>query len=64
MPAPVDRHLDLYGYWLERRGSRAMPARRDIDPVGSIPHLIASLLIVERAGDQFRARLAGSVERL
>jgi hypothetical protein len=37
-----------------------MPARRDIDPVGSIPHLIASLLIVERAGDQFRARLAGS----
>jgi len=36
-----------------------MPARGDINPA-DIPRLLPHLLIVERAGDQFRYRLVGS----
>jgi hypothetical protein len=61
MPArtPISHHLDLYAYWLSKRGARIMPARSDIDPV-DIPHLLPHLTIAERAGDQFRYRLVGT----
>ena len=50
----------LYQYWLVRRGERAMPARRDLDPV-DIPTLLPHLVLAE-AGDDvgFRYRLAGT----
>jgi hypothetical protein len=57
--APVSHHLDLYAYWLAKRGSRAMPARSDIE-AADIPALLPYLIIAERAGDQFRYRLVGS----
>jgi hypothetical protein len=57
--APVSYHLDLYGYWLSKRGARIMPARGDINPA-DIPLLLPHLMIIERAGDQFRYRQVGS----
>ena len=57
--APISHHLDLYDYWLGRRGARTMPARPDLNP-GDIPSLLPYLMIVEKAGDQFRYRLVGS----
>jgi hypothetical protein len=59
MQAPASHHLDLYKYWLWKRGAKIMPARSDIDPV-SIPQLLPYLMITEMAGDQFRYRLVGS----
>jgi hypothetical protein len=59
MQAPASHHLDLYKYWLWKRGARIMPARGDIDPI-SIPQLLPHLMITERAGDHFRYRLVGS----
>jgi hypothetical protein len=58
-PAPVSFHLDLYRYWLSKRGSRAMPARGDIDPT-EIPQMHPYILIVGRDSDQFCYRLIGS----
>jgi hypothetical protein len=57
--APISHHLDLYAYWLSKRGTRTMPARSDITPA-DIPLLLPYLMIVERDGDQFRYRLVGS----
>jgi hypothetical protein len=59
MQAPVSRHLDLYRYWLWKRGVRIMPARGDINPADIAP-LLPYLMIVERAGDLFRYRQVGS----
>jgi hypothetical protein len=52
-------HLDLYRYWLAKRGSRAMPARRDID-AADIPALLPYLGIVDKVAGQVRYRLVGS----
>jgi hypothetical protein len=57
--APVSHHLDLYRYWLAKRGDRAMPARSDIDP-GEIRALLPYLTILDKADGQFRYRLHGS----
>jgi PAS domain len=59
MQAPLSRHLDLYRYWLWKRGVRIMPARGDINPADIAP-LLPYLMIVERAGDQFHYRQVGS----
>jgi hypothetical protein len=59
MRAPIALHLDLYAYWQDKRGSRSMPARNEINPA-DIPQLLPYLAIMERAGDQFRTRLMGS----
>jgi PAS domain len=56
---PVSYHLDLYSYWLSKRGSRRMPARSDLDPADIIP-LLPHLIIAEKDGDQFRYRLIGT----
>ena len=58
-PAPVSFHLDLYRYWLSKRGSRAMPARSDIDPA-EISALLPYIAIVHKFEGKFRFRLAGS----
>jgi hypothetical protein len=59
MGEPISHHLDLYRYWLAKRGGRAMPARSDLDP-GEICALLPYLTILERVGGQFRYRLHGS----
>jgi hypothetical protein len=60
MQSSASHHLDLYRYWLSKRGARIMPAREDINPADIAP-LLSYLMIVERAGDQFRYRQVGSV---
>ncbi len=52
-------HLDLYRYWLAKRGGRTMPARRDIDPT-EIPPLLPYLGIIEHADGELRYRLIGT----
>jgi hypothetical protein len=59
MQAPISHHLVLYDYWLAKRGSRSMPARRDLNPA-DIPKLLPYLMIVEKDGEQFRYRLVGT----
>jgi PAS domain len=59
MQEPASHHLDLYRYWLSKRGTRIMPARGDINPADIVP-LLPYLMIVERAGDQFRYRQVGN----
>ena len=47
-------------YWREKRGSRSMPRRRDIDPV-EVPTLLPHLQLIEIvAGGRFRYRLIGT----
>ena len=57
--APISFHFDLYHYWLAKRGDRAMPARKDINPA-EIPVLLPYLVIVDKAEDRFRYRLVGT----
>ena len=58
-PAPISFHLDLYRYWLKKRGSGAMPSRSDIDPA-DIPALLPYVSLVHKVGGEFRFRLVGS----
>jgi hypothetical protein len=58
-PAPVSFHLDLYRYWLSKRGSRAVPSRGDINPA-EIPLLLPYIAIIHKVAGEFRLRLAGS----
>jgi PAS domain len=57
--ASISCHLDLYAYWLAKRGLRAMPGRSDLNPA-DIPRLLPHLIISERADDQFRHKLLGT----
>ena len=57
--APISHHLDLYHYWLTKRGTRPMPARCDID-AADILHLLPYLTILDKVDGQFRYRLHGS----
>ena len=60
--APADPILDpLLTYWTAKRGSRALPARADIDPV-DIPALLQhiGLVDVESQPRRYRYRLVGS----
>ena len=50
----------LWRYWDEKRMTRVMPRRRDLDPPLEIPKLLPHLLLVERAEGRFRWRLAGT----
>jgi hypothetical protein len=57
--APISHHLDLYRYWLAKRGDRAMAARSDLDP-GEIRALLPYLTILDKVDGQFRYRLHAS----
>ena len=57
--APISHHLDLYRYWLAKRGSRAMPARSDLNPC-DVPALLPYLGLVNKVDGQFRWRLVGT----
>jgi hypothetical protein len=51
--------LDLYHYWLAKRGGHRMPSRSDIDPA-EIPALLPHLSLVERVDGLYRYRLFGT----
>lgn len=60
-----ERLVELYRYWLVKKGERELPGRCDIDPV-EIPDLLPYLLLTEivDGGRRLRYRLAGTeVER-
>ena len=55
----------LANYWLEKRGDRAMPCRRDIDVVELRPKVLPNLTLLD-VGEQprrCRFRLAGTAYR-
>src|SRR3954451_11821440 len=58
---------DALAYWEGKRAGRRMPARRDLDPVLEIPHLLPWIILADvlRAPLDFRYRLigAGGVDR-
>jgi hypothetical protein len=53
----------LLHYWQEKRGPRALPARRDIDPLEMGPALLPHLLLGDLLdrGTRVRFRLVGTV---
>ena len=58
-------HLqEAFSYWLSKRGSRAMPSRRDIDPV-EMPKLLPYLMLIDVIPEplDFRYRLIGTEVR-
>jgi hypothetical protein len=57
--ARISHHLDLYRYWLAKRGSRSMPARSDINPA-DIPALLPYMMLVDKLDNQLRWRLVGT----
>jgi hypothetical protein len=59
MEAPASHHLDLYSYWLSKRGARIMPARGDINPA-EISLLLPLLMVIEKTDGRFRYRQVGS----
>jgi hypothetical protein len=59
MQPPTSHHLDLYRYWLVKRGDRAMPARSELDPA-EISALLPYLTILDKVDGQFRYRLHGT----
>jgi hypothetical protein len=58
----------LFRYWDKKREARAMPARRDIDPIEMGPRLLPHLMLFElfEQGSRIRFRLVGTslVKRL
>ncbi len=54
------RLLALYGYWVSKRGNRAMPARADVDPA-EIPMLLPIIILIDvvKSGS-YRYRLVGT----
>jgi hypothetical protein len=53
---------DALTYWESKRAGRAMPARRDLDPVLEIPKLLQWVVLVDVLRDplDFRFRLIGT----
>ena len=56
---PIWHHFDLYRYWVDKRSSRTMPARSDLNPA-DIPALLPHLMIVDKVDGQCRWRLVGT----
>ncbi len=52
--------LSLFRYWDARRGARAMPGRRDIDPVRMGSAVLPAVALVEFVGGRVRTRLVGT----
>lgn len=66
MPAEIFNHATLgalFRYWDKKRNGRAMPARRDIDPIEMGPKLLPHLMLCELAerGTRIRFRLVGTL---
>ena len=56
------RVQELFKYWEDRRGDRAMPRRRDIDPVDFPYHLASVVLVDVHADGTFVYRVVGTNE--
>jgi hypothetical protein len=56
-----ERLLRFYLYWLEHKGARRFPSRRDIDPL-DFDYLLGNVMLVDVLSDplRFRVRLHGS----
>jgi hypothetical protein len=56
-----ERLLRFYLYWLEHKGARRCPSRRDIDPL-DFDYLLGNVMLVDVLSDplRFRVRLHGS----
>jgi hypothetical protein len=55
-----DRIRDAYAYWRRIAGARALPRRRDLDPL-DIPKLLPHVMLVEVHGPgRYRYRLIGT----
>ncbi len=56
-----DRLRRLYRYWLDRKGSRRFPARRDIDPT-QFAYVLGDVMLVDVLRDplRFRVRVHGT----
>lgn len=54
----------IYEYWDEKRGNRAMPARRDIDPLSIPRDLLPGIVLTEvlREPPWLRYRLVGTAQ--
>ena len=66
MPVEVFNHPTLgalFRYWDKKRDGRAMPTRRDIDPIEMGPKLLPHLMLCEIAdrGARIRFRLVGTL---
>ena len=54
------RLRQVYDYWQQKRGTRAMPARRDIEPM-ELKAVLPQLILVDvEEGPRFRYRLFGT----
>jgi hypothetical protein len=54
---------DLYRYWRSKHVGGRSPAREDIDPPTEIPHLAATLMIIDVLAEGYQYRLVGSALR-
>jgi hypothetical protein len=54
----------VYAYWLNKRGSRPMPRRSDLDPTEFPRHLLPGVMLVDVVPDHRRYvyRLVGTME--
>ena len=62
LDVPKDEEIGrLYAYWNEKRGSRAMPSRADIDPT-EIAWILPNIFLIEAVPppDHYRYRVHGS----
>ena len=62
LPAPKHAiNQQSLKYWLNKKGARAMPSRRDLDPV-EMPHLLPHVLLLDVMHEplDFRYRLIGT----
>jgi hypothetical protein len=50
----------LFEYWDRKRGPRAMPARRDIEPTDLVPLLPHLMMVDVEEGPRFRYRVFGT----
>jgi hypothetical protein len=63
-PFTDPRFEQIYSYWRDKAGERAMPTRADIDPT-EIPRLLPDVMLVERSPDgRYRYRLIGTENAL
>ena len=56
-----DRHTQIYKYWLEKKGTKHVPSRSDLDPI-DIPSLLPNIFLFDVMWDplDYRMRLVGT----
>jgi hypothetical protein len=57
---PQEPWRQLYRYWQSKHVDGRPPSRADIDPITEIPRLVANLMIIDSAGDDFIYRFVGT----